>query len=120
VLTNFERTIALWPSGTMRFFSMEQHSRCAIRRAAMQLADALSYKNPSFKRDEFLNLVGGPSLLPEIKYQQVCGGFTWFMRPPTAATGDRGLHDPLSRLKRTSRWSRPRRRHDVQEVRSEI
>lgn len=25
-----------------------------------------------------------------------------------------------SRLKRTSRWSRPRRRHDVQEVRSEI
>lgn len=62
MLTTYERTIAKSLAGTLDFFRYETASRCAIRRAAMQLADALGDDNPLFGREEFLKTVGGPSL----------------------------------------------------------
>jgi len=67
VLTNYELTIAKSLAGTLEFFCYETASRCAIRRAAKQLADALGDGSLCFDREEFLRTVGCPSLPPEIK-----------------------------------------------------
>lgn len=67
LLKNYELMIAKSLAGTLEFFCYETASRCAIRRAAMQLADALGEANPCFDREEFLRTAGGPSLPPEIK-----------------------------------------------------
>jgi hypothetical protein len=66
MLTNYERTIAKSLAETLEFFCYETASRCAIRRAVMQVADALADGNPGFDREEFLKAAGSPLLPSEI------------------------------------------------------